>query len=144
VGRLCEEEDGDAAGVGEDVRDGEAAVVGGISAAVVGPLAPSARMRHLMRPAFPERIWFSVAHGDKHVALAPGEFDLSVGIAARQALRLASGICMVSPPTPPMPPPKGALTTAHFQVLNAANALTSAIETSGRSGCRLLPSRVKL
>ena len=33
--------------------------------------------------------------------------------------------------TPPLPPPKGTLTTAHFQVIHAASARTSSSVTSG-------------
>ena len=38
--------------------------------------------------------------------------------------------------TPPLPPPNGTSATAHFQVIQAASALTSSSVTSGDSGCR--------
>lgn len=33
--------------------------------------------------------------------------------------------------TPPLPPPKGTFTTAHFQVIHMASAMTSSMVTSG-------------
>ena len=60
-------------------------------------------------------------------------------VAPREALELARRHQSGSQTTPPFAPPNGTLTTAHFQVIHAASAVTSSSVTPGRSGCRPLP-----
>ena len=57
------------------------------------------------------------------------DLDLG-GEAAGQALQLLLASCLGSTMTPPLPPPYGMPTTAHFQVIHIARALTSSRVTS--------------
>jgi hypothetical protein len=69
--------------------------------------------------------------GRGHVALGSDEVDDLGGVAARELLQFGIGEQLGSQITPPLPPPKGMLTTAHFQVIHEASARTSSSVTSG-------------
>jgi len=61
-----------------------------------------------------------------------GPMRTSISVKKRR-LRPSSSFCesfLGSTMTPPLPPPYGMPTTAHFQVIHMARALTSSSETS--------------
>ena len=61
-----------------------------------------------------------------------GPISTSISVAKRR-VRFSSSrddSFLGSTITPPLPPPNGMPTTAHFQVIHIARALTSSIETS--------------
>ena len=70
--------------------------------------------------------------GGGNIFFRADEFDEFGGVAAGHALEFALGHLLGSQMMPPLAPPKGMLTTAHFQVIQEARARTSSRETSGR------------
>ena len=112
---------------------------------LVASLAPADRQRlaghngergvalvHRVRVHDPgHRLRVRVHVGRGYVAIRTDEqLDLR-GVAARQRLELLPLIVFGSQMTPPLAPPYGMPTTAHFHVIHIARALTSPSETEG-------------
>jgi hypothetical protein len=62
-----------------------------------------------------------------------GPMMMLISEVKRRVMRSSSpcDICLGLQMTPPLAPPKGMFTVAHFQVIQEASAFTSSSETSG-------------
>src|SRR6202051_1009465 len=75
----------------------------------------------------------------RNIALGPQPIGELCGVTTGHAFKFAPGLLRGSQMMPPLAPPNGMSTTAHFHVIQAERARTSSMLTSGANRMPPLP-----